>query len=108
MVFILKCFTYLKSGLTGNYFSEHKILRQISKKYSLVQLILKSDTGRFHIDGLVQERRNSIANALELRLSVTNPSIFEYLDLKWVATIGWRDINSSIGHQGDMPHNRTE
>ena len=28
-----------------------------------------------NIDGLVQERRNSIANALELRLSCTNPSI---------------------------------
>ena len=26
------------------------------------------------IDGLVLERRNSIANALELRLSYTNPS----------------------------------
>ena len=26
-------------------------------------------------DGLVQERRNSIANAMELRLSCTNPSI---------------------------------
>ena len=31
------------------------------------------DGGR-QIDGLVQERRNSIANALELRLSCTNPS----------------------------------
>ena len=30
-----------------------------------------------HIDGLVQERRNSIANALELRLSCTDPSICE-------------------------------
>ena len=29
-----------------------------------------------HINGLVQERRNSIANTLELRLSCTNPSIF--------------------------------
>ena len=29
-----------------------------------------------YIDGLVQERCNSIANALELRLSCTNPSIF--------------------------------
>ena len=29
-----------------------------------------------HFDGLVQERRNSIANALELRLSWTNPSIY--------------------------------
>ena len=28
-----------------------------------------------HIDGLVQERRNSIAKALELRLSCTKPSI---------------------------------
>ena len=28
-----------------------------------------------HIDGLVQERRNSIANALELHLSCTNPWI---------------------------------
>ena len=28
-----------------------------------------------YIDGLVQERRNSIANALELHLSCTNPSI---------------------------------
>ena len=29
-----------------------------------------------HIDGLMQERRNSIANAMELRLSCTNPSIY--------------------------------
>ena len=29
----------------------------------------------FHVDGLVQERRNSIADALELRLSCANPSI---------------------------------
>ena len=27
----------------------------------------------------MQERRNSIANALELRLSCTNPLIFEYI-----------------------------
>ena len=30
-----------------------------------------------NIDGLVQERRNSIANALELRLSCINPSTCE-------------------------------
>ena len=29
-----------------------------------------------YVDGLVQERRNSIANALELRLSCTNPSMY--------------------------------
>ena len=28
-----------------------------------------------HVDGLVQERHNSIANALKLRLSCTNPSM---------------------------------
>ena len=27
----------------------------------------------YEVDGLVQERRNSISNALELRLSCTNP-----------------------------------
>ena len=29
-----------------------------------------------HIEGLVQERRNSSALAMELRLSCTNPSIY--------------------------------
>ena len=32
----------------------------------------------FHIDGLVQERRNSSALAMELRLSCTNPSIYQF------------------------------
>ena len=32
----------------------------------------------WHIDGLVQERRNSSALAMELRLSGTNPSILQY------------------------------
>ena len=30
-----------------------------------------------HIDGLMQERRNSSALAMELRLSCTNPSIWD-------------------------------
>ena len=30
-----------------------------------------------YIDGLVQERRNSIANTMECRVSCTNPSIYE-------------------------------
>ena len=33
-----------------------------------------NDGPQGHIDGLMQERRNSIANAMELRLSCTNPS----------------------------------
>ena len=32
----------------------------------------------YEIDGLVQERRNSISNALELRLSCTNPSKWKH------------------------------
>ena len=35
-----------------------------------------------HVDGLVQERHNSIANALELHLSCTNPSML-FLKTKW-------------------------
>ena len=32
----------------------------------------------YEVDGLVQERRNSISNALELRLSCTNPSKWKH------------------------------
>ena len=32
---------------------------------------------RWYIDGLIQEKRNSIANAMELRLSCINPSIYK-------------------------------
>ena len=39
----------------------------------------------FHLNGSVQESRNSIANALELRLSCTNPSI-------------WYVVSPSIGY----------
>ena len=33
----------------------------------------------YYFDGLAQERCNSIANALELHLSCTNPSILSYI-----------------------------
>ena len=38
------------------------------------------------IDGLVQERRNSTANALELRLSCTNPSIWGIPNVQMVGS----------------------
>ena len=43
--------------------------------YFTMGYIFHNDERKFneYIDGLVQERRNSIANALELRLSCTNP-----------------------------------
>ena len=48
-----------------------------------------------YIDDLVQERRNYIANALELRLSCTNPSIYDkdlagtpwWLSYLWYETV---------------------
>ena len=42
--------------------------------------MIKVTTGSYRwVCGLVQERCNSIANALELRLSCTNPSIYNYI-----------------------------
>ena len=40
-----------------------------------------------HIDGLVQERRNSTADALELRLSYTSPSIYFPILKTWLYPI---------------------
>ena len=34
-----------------------------------------------HIDGLVQERRNSSASEMVLRLSCTNPSIYSFISI---------------------------
>ena len=34
---------------------------------------------KLYVDGLAQERRNSIANALELRLYCTSPLIYDIL-----------------------------
>ena len=51
----------------------------------------------FHIDGLVQERCNSIANALEVRLSCTNPSIW----LPYLALMGklWSVFHGKFGEK---------
>ena len=48
------------------------------------------------IDGLVQERRNSIAKALELRLSCTNPSIYGYEQMP----LTWHNIHDWCDHAG--------
>ena len=56
-----------------------------------------------YIDGLVQERRNSIANALELHLSCTNPSIQWWgYDIKtFSALLDLYDKNQGLS---DSPH----
>ena len=43
------------------------------------------------IDGLVQERRNSIANALELRLSCTKPSKW-YSLINYTSSVTWGSL----------------
>ena len=48
-------------------------------KFTSILKIIQDCKKLNHLDGLVQERRNSIANALELRLSYTNPSILSYM-----------------------------
>ena len=67
----------------GTRHSHQILLWWLSTRLRYVQCISDGDTTvlwQLHVDGLVQERRNSIANVLELCLSCTNPSMycFEY------------------------------
>ena len=69
-----------------------------------------------HIDGLMQERRNSIANALELHLSCTNPSIYSsneirivcdgegfHLKTKLIFTVsGWNKLKTVMNTESRM------
>ena len=59
------------------------------------------DTGgsgwNFYIDGLVQERRNSSAFAMVLRLSCTKPAIWNHTSTHW-----WRDKKDSIFFSDDI------
>ena len=73
------------------------ILIRIQSNDSILEIIICSQI--HFIDGLAQERCNSIANALELRLSCTNPSIWcksYFLSLKWI------QCSSFIGTYGTM------
>ena len=54
-----------------------------SEKRALWPINPFSLSGKWHFDQLMQERRNSIANALDLRLSRTNPSIFNYRHIRY-------------------------
>ena len=61
---------------------------------------ITSVCGRIFIHGLLQEIRNSIADALELNLSCTNLSICECNSLWYIA---WQfDINKRIAGCGDV------
>ena len=57
------------------YTQTSKCTRIFGLSHCLFSWLHCVDDYRYHIYGLVQEKRNSIANALKLRLSCTNPSI---------------------------------
>ena len=42
-----------------------------------------------HFDGLKQERRNSIADTLELRISCINPSIYRGHSVAYIPQANW-------------------
>ena len=54
-------------------------IKQLCYSYAHIHFDIATPYG--HINGLGQERRNSIANALELRLSCTNPSTYIWVDI---------------------------
>ena len=57
--------------ITSFFISQHWLWSWFSQ-YNACQC---KEPGHQHVDGLMQERCNSIANALELHLSCTNPSM---------------------------------
>ena len=61
-----------------------------------MNIILIDASSCYHFDGLVQERRNSSANALELRLFCTKPSIQSYPE---------SIIDTIVATQFRPPHN---
>ena len=51
----------------------------------------------FLINGFVQERRNSIANTLELHLTCINPSLYSVLFLLFLLTFFWLIVIAACG-----------
>ena len=65
------------------YLLQEKILLQSNR----VLILADRNNPMLHIHGLVQERHNSIATALELHLSCTNPAIWSNQPIiKWLNT----------------------
>ena len=68
-------FNFITEGLTDKKSALVQIMAWHKTMIWMDDEQLKASCMKWHIDGLVQERRNSTANALELRLSCTNTSI---------------------------------
>ena len=85
------------------------ILQTIPKDWNGIYISLHLQGGQGHveydivsIDELVQERRKSIANALELRLSCTNPLILCLLMTRQPKQLGGRlNKKDSLTRYGD-------
>ena len=62
-----------------SYNGNHQVDKRVPLYWSSPQISWSSRhlLSHFPVDGLMQERRNSIANALELHLSCTDPSLFD-------------------------------
>ena len=61
---------------------------------SVPRLLALCGTLFWHIGGLVQERRNSITNALELRISCTDPSTCDIHIHQDCFTVNWKNRDS--------------
>ena len=82
--FVLMC--YSKGVSKDNFSMNNKLSTSWLKQHLIMNVLKRCSNGcnegfQQHIDGLVQERRNSGALAMELRLSCTNPSTYF---LQWV------------------------
>ena len=72
----------MNKGQAAGYWNHPITLKHVYVKYVLVKSVLRVLWGhamkrqQSGIDGLVQERRNSSAAAMELRLSCTNTSVY--------------------------------
>ena len=62
---------YTNENNNGTIFTEELFCNWVLFIHFDIQLLVLN----YHIDALVQEKRNSSALAMELRLSCTNPSI---------------------------------
>ena len=62
-------------------------LYKVTRRYDILKYLEDLPVRHAHIDGLVQERHNSIVNTLELHLSWTNPSILRHMSIQVVQLI---------------------
>ena len=74
---------------------------------NFVQQTFRYDIGWYdsfpYIDGLVQERRNSSALAMQWRLSCTNPSIWQHMFLEWPHSVAYLILHiSTTNHVNGM------